>query len=92
MKPPVTPGFTRRSLSAGSDPVYCGGVTFSHDTELSLQVIVDLVNTAAECGGREALPDPAAVERLGRGAPRLGRRLVRLRRRPVHPQGARALP
>ena len=35
-------------------------MTFSHDTELSLQVIVDLVNTAAECGGREALPDPAA--------------------------------
>ncbi len=38
-----------------------GAVTFSHDTELSLLVIVDLVNTAAECGGTETLPDAAAV-------------------------------
>jgi hypothetical protein len=36
-------------------------VTFSHDTELSLAVIVDLVNTSAECGGTESLPDSAAV-------------------------------
>jgi hypothetical protein len=36
-------------------------VTFSHDTELSLLVIVDLVNTAPVCGGREKLPDSDAV-------------------------------
>jgi predicted RNA-binding Zn ribbon-like protein len=36
-------------------------VTFSHDTELSLLVVVDLVNTAAETGGTEALPDADAV-------------------------------
>jgi predicted RNA-binding Zn ribbon-like protein len=36
-------------------------VTFSHDTELSLLVVVDLVNTAAETGGTESLPDAAAL-------------------------------
>jgi predicted RNA-binding Zn ribbon-like protein len=37
-------------------------VTFSHDTELSLLVVVDLVNTAAETGGTETLPDAAALQ------------------------------
>ena len=32
---------------------------FSHDTELSLLVVVDLVNTAPECNGSEGLPDAA---------------------------------
>ncbi len=36
-------------------------MTFSHDTELSLLVVVDLVNTAAACGGTETLPDAAAL-------------------------------
>jgi hypothetical protein len=36
-------------------------VTFSHDTELSLLVVVDLVNTAAETGGTETLPDADAL-------------------------------
>jgi predicted RNA-binding Zn ribbon-like protein len=36
-------------------------VTFSHDTELSLLVVVDLVNTAAETGGAETLPDADAL-------------------------------
>lgn len=36
-------------------------MTFSHDTELSLLVVVDLVNTAAECGGSEALPHDEAL-------------------------------
>lgn len=34
---------------------------FSHDTELSLQVVVEFVNTAPECGGAEGLPHAAAV-------------------------------
>jgi hypothetical protein len=38
-------------------------VTFSHDTELSLLVVVDLVNTGEECGGTELLPDAAALHR-----------------------------
>ena len=41
--------------------VYPCRVTFSHDTEQSLLVVVDLVNTAAECGGVEALPDADAL-------------------------------
>ena len=36
-------------------------MTFSHDTELSLLVVVDLVNTAAETGGTETLPDADAL-------------------------------
>jgi predicted RNA-binding Zn ribbon-like protein len=32
---------------------------FSHDTQLSLQTVVDLVNTSPDCGGREDLPSPA---------------------------------
>ena len=36
-------------------------MTFSHDTELSLLVVVDLVNTAAETGGTEALFDADAL-------------------------------
>lgn len=36
-------------------------MTFSHDTEQSLLVVVDLVNTTAECGGSEALADSHAV-------------------------------
>ncbi len=35
---------------------------FSHDTELSLQVVVDFVNTAPECSGTDGLSDAAAVE------------------------------
>lgn len=34
---------------------------FSHDTEGSLLVVVDLVNTAPECGGTERLPDAHSV-------------------------------
>ncbi|HEY7044062.1 MAG TPA: CGNR zinc finger domain-containing protein [Nocardioidaceae bacterium] len=36
-------------------------MTFSHDTEHALLVVVDLVNTAPECGGVEALPDSGAL-------------------------------
>ncbi len=36
-------------------------MTFSHDTELSLLVVVDLVNTSADCGGTELLPDEDAL-------------------------------
>lgn len=36
-------------------------MTFSHDTELSLLVVVDLVNTSAETGGIETIPDPAGL-------------------------------
>lgn len=36
-------------------------MTFSHDTELSLLVVVDLVNTAPECCGTEHVPDAVAV-------------------------------
>lgn len=35
---------------------------FSHDTERSLQVVVDLVNTDAACCGAEGLPDAQAVQ------------------------------
>jgi predicted RNA-binding Zn ribbon-like protein len=35
---------------------------FSHDTELSLLAVVDLVNSAPECGGSEGMPDSASVE------------------------------
>ncbi len=35
---------------------------FSHDTELSLQVVVEFVNTAPECGGGEGLPHASAVQ------------------------------
>lgn len=35
---------------------------FSHDTELSLHVVVELVNTSPECSGTEGLNDAAAVE------------------------------
>jgi predicted RNA-binding Zn ribbon-like protein len=35
---------------------------FSHDTELSLLAVVDLVNSAPECGGIEAMPDEASVQ------------------------------
>jgi predicted RNA-binding Zn ribbon-like protein len=35
---------------------------FSHDTELSLLAVVDLVNSARECGGRERIPDADALE------------------------------
>lgn len=35
---------------------------FSHDTELSLQVVVELVNTAPECSGTEGLCDATAVQ------------------------------
>jgi glycosyltransferase involved in cell wall biosynthesis len=34
---------------------------FSHDTELSLLAVVDLVNSAPECGGRERIPDATAL-------------------------------
>jgi predicted RNA-binding Zn ribbon-like protein len=34
---------------------------FSHDTELSLLAVVDLVNSAPECGGQERIPDAAAL-------------------------------
>jgi predicted RNA-binding Zn ribbon-like protein len=34
---------------------------FSHDTQLSLQTVVDLVNTSPACGGQEDLPSPAAL-------------------------------
>jgi hypothetical protein len=36
-------------------------VIFSHDTEHSLQAIVDLINTDPELGGREGLPDVEAL-------------------------------
>lgn len=35
---------------------------FSHDTELSLQVVVEFVNTSPECSGTEELPDATAVQ------------------------------
>jgi hypothetical protein len=35
---------------------------FSHDTELSLLAVVDLVNSAPECGGSEKMPDAAGVK------------------------------
>jgi hypothetical protein len=34
---------------------------FSHDTHLSLQAVVDLVNTSPTCGGHEDLPTPASL-------------------------------
>jgi predicted RNA-binding Zn ribbon-like protein len=34
---------------------------FSHDTSLSLQIVVDLVNTSPACGGHEDLPSSASV-------------------------------
>jgi predicted RNA-binding Zn ribbon-like protein len=34
---------------------------FSHDAELSLLAVVDLVNSAPECGGSEGLPDADAL-------------------------------
>lgn len=34
---------------------------FSHDTELSLLAVVDLVNTAPGCGDAEGLPDRASL-------------------------------
>ena len=34
---------------------------FSHDIELSLLAVVDLVNSAPECGGTERLPDSDAI-------------------------------
>lgn len=37
---------------------------FSHDTELSLLTVVDLVNTAAGCGGTEQLPTARHVEQF----------------------------
>jgi CGNR zinc finger/Putative stress-induced transcription regulator len=36
-------------------------VIFGHDTQLSLATVVDLVNSAPECGGTEGLPDAASV-------------------------------
>jgi CGNR zinc finger protein/putative stress-induced transcription regulator len=36
-------------------------VTFSHDTEQSLQAIVDLINTDPDLGGDEGLPDLEAL-------------------------------
>lgn len=41
---------------------YAGLVIFSHDTEGSLLVVVDLVNTAPECGGIERLPTAQSVQ------------------------------
>ncbi len=35
---------------------------FSHDTELSLLVVVDLANTDPICAGAEGLPDADAVK------------------------------
>ncbi|MBA2774286.1 MAG: ABATE domain-containing protein, partial [Nocardioidaceae bacterium] len=35
---------------------------FSHDTELSLHVVVAIVNTDPACAGVEGLPDAAAVQ------------------------------
>ena len=35
---------------------------FSHDAELSLLAVVDLVNSAPECGGSEGLPDAEALQ------------------------------
>ena len=35
---------------------------FSHDTELSLLAVVDLVNSAPECGGVESMSDARAVQ------------------------------
>jgi len=37
-------------------------VTFSHDTELSLLAVVELINTDPACGPEEGLPDAATVE------------------------------
>ncbi len=34
---------------------------FSHDAELSLLAVVDLVNSSPECGGSERLPDAEAL-------------------------------
>jgi hypothetical protein len=34
---------------------------FSHDTHLSLQAVVDLVNTSPACGGRELLASPSSL-------------------------------
>lgn len=39
-----------------------GPVIFSHDTEGSLLVVVDFVNTAPQCGGTERLPDARQVQ------------------------------
>ncbi len=39
-----------------------GLVIFSHDTEGSLLVVVDFVNTARQCGGTERLPDAHHVQ------------------------------
>jgi predicted RNA-binding Zn ribbon-like protein len=36
-------------------------VILTHDTSVSLQTVVDLVNTSPACGGREDLPSPAAL-------------------------------
>ncbi len=36
-------------------------MTFSHDTRHSLLAVVDLVNSAPECGGVESLPDASGV-------------------------------
>lgn len=33
----------------------------SHDTNLSLQAVVDLANTSPHCGGHEGLPDAASL-------------------------------
>lgn len=37
---------------------------FSHDTELSLLTVVDLVNTAADCGGTEQLATARQVQQF----------------------------
>jgi hypothetical protein len=37
-------------------------VIVSHDAELSLLAVVDLVNSAPECGGSERLPDAEALQ------------------------------
>lgn len=37
---------------------------FSHDTELSLLTVVDLVNTAADCAGTEQLPTARHVQQF----------------------------
>src|SRR5205085_5253729 len=44
-----------------SRPHYAGPVMFSHDTELSLLAVVDLVNSAPECGGQERIADASAL-------------------------------
>jgi predicted RNA-binding Zn ribbon-like protein len=36
-------------------------VIFGHDTQQSLDTVVDLVNSSPTCGGSEGLPDPESV-------------------------------